>query len=528
MIDDLRSHPDGAHLEADVCVIGAGPAGIAIAREFLGSATTVLLVDSGGLEPDDRTDALNAGENVGMDLPTLHEGRTRAFGGATKLWPGQCIRLDPEDFEARSWVPGSGWPFPRSHLDPFYDRAEAWFGVPATASDEQAWRRFGMTPPPFVGLAHRTSVYTPHPDVGSRFRSEFEGSANVRVLLNATVARIHADGPAARRVEIRSLDGTAGSVTARAFVLCGGGVENARMLLLSELGNAHDLVGRYFQEHPTIWVDLDADRPRELQEFYGRLGRGEIRYLPKIRLDAGVQRERGTLSAVADLLFEPEETVGVAAARELSSALQERRRPSGLGPAQVWGAVRELDRVAVAGYRRFALGRPSAARLHRARLKILMEQAPNPESRVTLSTGRDVLGLPQARVDWRLTDLDRHTTRAMTGILDMELRRLGLARARGTDWLDGDDWTGHVEEACHHMGTTRMSADPRSGVVDADGRVHGTDGLYACGSSVFPTGGYANPTLTIVALALRLADHLKATLPAAVASTATPVWRTGP
>ncbi|MBC8093785.1 MAG: hypothetical protein H7Y15_17980 [Pseudonocardia sp.] len=168
--------------------------------------------------------------------------------------------------------------------------------------------------------------------------------------------------------------------------------------------------------------------------------------------------------------------------------------------------------MALGAYRRFAQGRPSAAPWDRARLKILMEQAPNRQSRVTLSEQTDALGLPKARVDWQLTELDRHTTRAMTGIMDSELRRLGLARLRGPGWLDDEDWTTHFEEGCHHMGTTRMSTDPRTGVVDADGRVHGTTGLYASGSSVFPTGGYANPTLTIVALALRLADHVKVAL----------------
>lgn len=524
MIGDFEELPTDAPLDADVCVIGAGPAGIAIAREFLGSGTRVLLVESGGLDQDDAVDGpLNDAENVGLALPTLYDGRTRAFGGATKLWPGQCVRLDTADFERRDWVPDSGWPIGRTDLDPFYDRAEAWFGMPAESSDDQAWRRFGMTPPPFDGLVHRTSMYTPFPDVGTHFRAEFAQSPNVRVLLGATVARIRT-GPdgAAERAEIRTRDGRVGEVSARVFVLAGGGVENARMLLLSDLGNDHDVVGRYFQEHPTIWVDLDVDAPEALQRFYGRLGRRTIRYLPKIRLAEQVQRERRTLSAVSDILFDLTETVGVRSARELSSALQDRRRPVGVGPAQLWGAVRELDRVALGAYRRFVQGRPSTAPWDRAQLKILVEQAPHRDSRVTLSEQPDALGLPKARVDWRLTELDRHTTRSMTGIMDSELRRLGLARLRGPEWLDDDDWTDHVEEGCHHMGTTRMSTDPRSGVVDADCGVHGVAGLYACGSSVFPTGGYANPTLTIVALALRLADHVKITLARGARVNATP------
>ncbi|MDN5931184.1 MAG: GMC family oxidoreductase [Pseudonocardia sp.] len=506
---------DGARVRADVCIVGAGPVGIAIARELAGAGTSVLLVESGGLEQDDTTDRLNHGENVGLPLPTMLDGRTRALGGATKLWPGQCIRFDDTDLDERSWVPGSGWPITMADLSPFYARAEAWFGIPDDAVDEQAWRRFGMTAPDYDGLLHRSSAYTPHPDIGTHYRAELERSPDVRVLLHATAARVHTtgDGSAARSVELRGLDGTVGHVDADTVVLCGGGIENARLLLLSELGNDHDQVGRHFQEHPTIWVDVDVDRPGELQDFYGLLGRGKIRYLPKIRLDPGVQRDEQVLNAVADVIWEPRETPGLAAARELSSALQGRRRPVGIGPAQLRAAVRDLGPVARAGFRRFAQGRPSAGPVERARLKILAEQSPNPDSRVTLSAERDVLGLPTARVDWRMTERERRTMQVMTAVLDRELRRLGLARLRGHDRLRGPDWQIGFEEACHHMGTTRMSATADTGVVDVDCRVHGVDGLYVCGSSVFPTSGYANPTLTIVAIALRLADHLRSTVP---------------
>lgn len=518
MIENFSSAvADGAPVRADVCVVGSGPVGIAIARGLAGSGTSVVLVESGGLEQDDTADRLNIGENVGLPLPTLLDGRTRALGGATKLWPGQCIRLDDTDLDERSWVPGSGWPITMADLGPYYRRAEAWFGIPDRAVDEQAWLRFAMTAPGYDGLLHRSSSYTPHPDIGTHHRADLESSPDVRVLLHATATRVRTTdaGTAARSVELRGFDGAVGRVDAGTVVLCAGGIENARLLLLSGLGNDHDQVGRYFQEHPTIWVDLDVDRPAELQDFYGRLGRGKIRYLPKIRLDPRVQRDEQVLSAVADIIWDQRETRGLATARELSSALQGRRRPTGVGPAQLREAVRDLGPVARAGFRRFVLGRPSAGPVERARLKILTEQSPNPESRVTLSAERDALGLPAARVDWRITDLERRTMVVMTDVLDRELRRLGLARLRGHEHLRGPDWQDGYEEACHHMGTTRMSATAAAGVVDADCRVHGIEGLYVCGSSVFPTSGYANPTLTIVALALRLTDHLLARGPAA-------------
>ena len=516
MISDLRGLPDGTHLDADVCIVGAGPVGIAVARELAGSGRSVLLLETGGLDPDPAADRLNDGETVGLPLPTLLGGRTRAFGGATKLWPGQCIRLDPEDLAERAWVPHSGWPITWADLAPYYGRAGEWFRMPRESFDEQAWRRFGMTPLPFAPgtIAHRSSMYTPIPDVGTHYRGELAAAPDVRVLLHATATRVHADADGVTGVTVREAGGHCAHVRADTVVLCGGGIENARLLLASDVGNAHDQVGRWFSEHPVLWIDLHVDDPRRLQEFFGLLGRGAVRYLPKLRLDPQAQRSRGALSAVADLVWHHREPEGLAAARELSSALQGRRRPA-LGPGGLRKAAGELGPVVRAGFRRFALGRPTAGPLERARLKILFEQAPNPASRVTLSSEVDALGVPKARVDWRLTEADRHTAQVWTGLLDAEFRRLGVARLGAVerlgalDRLAGPDWAAGYEEACHHMGTTRMSTAPRTGVVDADGQVHGVPGLYASGSSVFPTGGYANPTLTIVALALRLADHLR-------------------
>lgn len=514
MIQDFHDHAVGTRQVADLCIVGAGPAGLAIAHEFLDSGIDVLVVESGGLDPTSGADDLNAGENLGVPL-SLREGRARAFGGTGTRWPGQCIRLDGSDFEARDWVQDSGWPLDRERLEPFYGRAATWLGIPTGARDEQAWQRFGLVPPPFATdeLVHRSSMYSSHPDVGAFYRPDIERSSNVRVLLNASVSNIDigaADGVVGE-LAIRSLSGRVGQVRARTTVLCGGGIENARLLLLSGYGQRNDAVGRYLQDHPTLWVDLATDRPRAVQEFYGWLGRGKVRYVPRIRLAPEVQREQHVLNAIATLIHERAETPGLTAARELSSALQGKRWPRSLGRADLWSVLRELPGVAAGAFRRFVRGRPSAAPLERTRVQILLEQAPNPESRISLSSERDRLGLPMACVDWRLTDRERRTARVFVDVLDAEFRRLGLGRLEGFDWLDDADWIKGVEDAYHPIGTTRMSVDPATGVVDPDCRVHGLDGLYAVGTSVFPTSGYANPTLTLVALAMRLADHIKVT-----------------
>ncbi len=520
MFRDLRAEADGVRFDADVCVVGAGPAGITLACELLGSTIRVLLVESGGMEPSADVDVLNHGESAGLAFLGLRDGRTRAFGGTTKLWDGQCLPLADLDFEARSWVAHSGWPITAAEMRPFYARARSALAIPEHVNDEWIARRFASPSPAFDGgkLRPTFSVISHRLDLGRRHREALAAAPNVQVVLHANATRVHAgEQAAAERLEIRTLEGKTGTVTARAFVLCGGGIENARLLLLSNgaepsgLGNRHDLVGRFFQEHPVVYpAVLETASPAALQRHYDLLRDGRRRYLPKMLLSDDVQRSRRVLNGMADVLYEYDGDSPVGAAKDIYRSLREGRWPDRFA-AKARRALEDVGTIATTLYRRWARGRLTPPAPTRARLRILLEQAPDPGSRVTLSHERDALGLPRARVDWRLTDLERRTAEAVTETVGAELERLGVARLRAADWLaDGRaDWTDHVREAYHHMGTTRMADDPRHGVVDRDCRVHGVSGVYVCGSSVFPTSGSANPTLTIVALAMRLADHLK-------------------
>jgi len=139
------------------------------------------------------------------------------------------------------------------------------------------------------------------------------------------------------------------------------------------------------------------------------------------------------------------------------------------------------------------------------------QRAPNPDSRVTLSTEKDALGVPRARLDWRVTPLDKHSMRTFYQLLGREMGRTNTGRVQMKDWLLSDDmsWPSFISGGWHHMGTLRMSTDPKEGVTDPDCRVHGISNLYIGGAAVYPTAGAVNPTLTLVALSLRLADHLK-------------------
>jgi choline dehydrogenase-like flavoprotein len=522
MLDDLRRLEDGAELETDLCVIGGGAAGIAIAHELLGARTEVIVLESGGLRRSAETESLNEGETAGLHSESLVAGRGRLLGGATDQWGGQCLRPDPDTFAERSWVEHSGWPFDVHVLEPYLRRAESFFRIEGEAYDERVWDGFGVERPAVdaTRLLHRFSVWCPEPRLGRLYRDRLAQAANVRVLLHATATEIltTASGDRFDCVRAATPEGKTVRVRARACVLCVGAVENARLLLASTgvhaagIGNGHDLVGRFFQDHPNGHAAvIGAGNVERLQELYALRYRGRVRYLPRLVLSPERQRSEEVLSCAAHPVFHFGEESGIEAARRLRRALARRQRPEQLG-RELGRIVRDAGALASAAYQRIAHGGSTLTRPTMVTLQTHSEQAPNANSRVTLSARRDRLGVPLPKVDWRLTELDRRTTEVMVKAVGEEFRRLGLGEVRAEHWLADAGWTTRVHDSYHHMGTTRLGRDPRTSVVDADGQIHGLAGMFVAGSSVFPAAGYANPTLMIVALAIRLGDHLKGTL----------------
>lgn len=528
MIQDSDDLPAGSVIEADLCIIGAGPVGLALAREFIGMPSLrVVVLESGALGVKPKQQRLNDGvENVGLNhLGNTSAGRARAFGGTGRLWAGQCLPLDDIDFEARPWVPYSGWPLSATMLAPYVARAEAFFHVEGSVYDERNYARFNLPPPSWSPDALRASftVYTPRIDTGVAKLGEFRRATSIRVLLNAVVTDIETNSTATAVSGLRLLSSTGqvSQVRTRTVVLCAGGLENARLLLLSNavqpsgLGNGRNLVGRFFQEHPNgITATLTSTDPTsaDLQDRFRLLyGKGRLRYFPKFALSEATQRREQVLNCNAHLVFDYPETSAQPVLREVVNAMRQRRLPA-IPLSRAMGLASAVGEVSSAVARRYLRGlsprgKPTAVRLH-----CYLEQAPNPDSRVLLSpSARDVVNLPAMRVDWRMTELERRTLQVMTDTVSAEFARLGLGRMEATPWLHdlGADWQAHLSDCNHHIGTTRMAATPEMGVVGTDCGVYGVDGLYVGGSSVFPTSGYANPTLVMVALAIRLADELK-------------------
>jgi choline dehydrogenase-like flavoprotein len=288
MFTDARTIPAGTTLTADVCTVGAGAAGISIARELAHSPLDVCLLESGGLEYDLDTQQLYRGRSVGFPYFPLEIARLRFFGGTTNHWGGASRPLDDSDFEARDWVPHSGWPFRREALDPYYRRAHGVLELGPYAYDAGSWTTDERRPLRFEGESLRSAVLQQSPPtrLGQVYREELRRARNIRTCLNANLLEIETapTGGPVTRLRVASLERNEFYVEARAYVLATGGIENPRLLLLSRradpagLGNEHDLVGRFCMDHPiAAWGKPGTVAPYRFPlRFYAQRGRAAL------------------------------------------------------------------------------------------------------------------------------------------------------------------------------------------------------------------------------------------------------------
>jgi choline dehydrogenase-like flavoprotein len=532
MLFDARSIPGKQVIESDVCIIGGGPAGITLAREFIGQPFRVCLLESGGFEFDSDTQLLYRGENVGIPYFPLEAARLRFFGGSTNHWGGWCWPLAEIDFQTREWVPHSGWPFDRAHLDPYYARAQTICQLGPYNYETKFWEENGMRPLPFLDSRIRTEIIQPHGlRFGSAYRAELIGAKNVNVLLNANALEIETtyNASTATKIPVACLSGNRFVVAAKIFILATGGIENPRLLLLSNkirnagLGNQNDLVGRFFMDHPLFGSGLLLPSTPYIEAGLYSGGTHAIRktkYRGALTLSEDVQREERLLNYSCNLVSKRDtmlsDSPGMNALREFYEAGRRWQLPNDFWE-NLKNVISDVDTIGRAAYRKLIDGKP-LIKVNMFELWHHIEQSPNPDSRLTLSrTERDRLGKNRVRLDWRLGDMERRTIRRAQEILGQEAGRAGLGRVQISFDLKSKPWTPPKEPSSwsgpvgsyHHCGTTRMHVNPKQGVVDENCRVHGMANLFVAGSSVFPTIGYANPTLTIVALAVRLADHVK-------------------
>jgi len=459
---DLEDRSTFSH---DIAIIGAGMAGICLARELAHTDLSVCVLESGGEKPDAVTDSLNNGTatvygpdggNKSID-DYLHESRARYYGGTGNEWGGKCAYFDVHDFSARAWIPYSGWPFTYDCIEPYYDRACQLLRIPTLTGMKTSacgaveklnlQRNFSTSFRCFSGITGQ-----PMSTAFQDFKYGLKDFDNISVYLHANIARLHLDkeGREVRTAEVRCVNSRQHSVTAKHFILASGGIENVRILLNSErsrpggIGNQRDLVGRFFNGHGMFrYLDGLSQAPCQLS----RLSNDS-------NLSLYIDKDPKKIQGVYNLTYKAQWRERIAQfAATLTSNLNESHDEQ----------QSASDTLGVF---------------------FMIEQCPNPESRITLSNQLDALGIQTVALEWRFCENDLKTLE------------------KGIELFI-------IESSRHHMGGTRMSTSSEYGVVDQNSKVHEVDNLFVAGSSVFPTGGIANPTLTILALTIRLADYVK-------------------
>jgi choline dehydrogenase-like flavoprotein len=506
---DARQIDNQSLIEGDICIIGAGAAGISIALQWKNTPYKVILLEGGGMEYDDRVQELYRGKTIGHPYYPNRSSRLHYFGGSTMHWGGMCSVFDDIDFEKRDWVENSGWPITRKDIADYYAQAHDILDLGPFEWDVKYWQQqnSNFVPLPLDDNAIWSKMwhFSPPTRFGKKYREEVVSAPNIHLYTYANVVDITANEnvSAIQQVTVKNYAGKQHTVKAKFFVLACCSIQNSRILMACNkqapkgLGNDNDIVGRYFMEHVEIKTGelwLNHKDPLKLYEYVQA-----TKVRAELAISAQKQKELQILNATVSLM-----------PLELSKkTIPSVRLFTNEDPRK---SLDTLIKYSTLDKRNFLQRMFSKSIFQSYGLFTRAEQWPNPESRVVLNDEKDELGMPRADLKWTLSPIDKKTVYNINKLLGQQVGLAGIGRVKLYDWLADDtikELPDDTSGGWHHLGTTRMSDSPKTGVVDANCKIHSLANLYVAGASCYPTGGAVNPTLTCVAISLRLSDHLK-------------------
>jgi choline dehydrogenase-like flavoprotein len=504
---DARKLSNDTLIEGDICIVGAGAAGISMALEWINTPYKVILLEGGGFSYDEQVQELYAGKTTGQRYYPLKSARLHFFGGTTGHWAGMCSPFDAIDFEKREWVDHSGWPINREDLDPFYKRAQEKVELGPYEYDWRYWQKQNPELKPLLPdekvVWSKMWQYSPPTRFGEKYKDTIVKAKNIHLYTYANVVDIGANENVSsiQSVIVKNHAGKQHRVKARFFVLACCSIQNARLLLAANkqaakgLGNDNDNVGRYFMEHLEIKsAQLFLTKPDPLKLYQWDFG--VTKASAELAITAEMQRKHQILNGTASL--SPQEvSENIPATIDIWTDDDPRKNLDSL----LYKFQHGGDKV-----------KPGSNTNRVFQMFTRIEQAPNPNSRVTLDTEKDALGVPRATLHWELSPLEKRSIRKIYELIGQEVGKAGIGRVKVMDYLQDEkdqSWPSITGGGWHHMGTTRMSEDPKNGVVDANCKVHSLDNLFIAGASCYATSAAPNPTLTLITLTLRLSDHIK-------------------
>ncbi|GAA3757235.1 FAD-dependent oxidoreductase [Terriglobus aquaticus] len=508
--DLLQQSPAAAPHRSDVCIVGAGAAGISLAVLLSRAGKQVTLLEGGGIAPDSENDCFQAGVS-GLAYRGIREGRTQGLGGTTALWGGQILPLGDIDFEHRPWIAGSGWPICKADLLRFYQQALELEGLANTvAPDAAVWARIGAQPPAYPGMRTYLSRWCPEPDFAVLHADALRHD-RIRVWMNARAVSLHRCGEAVRGVTVRTPAGAEHTFRAEQFIFCLGAIESSRFFLQEQEGslpwNQSGLLGRHFQDH----VDCDAATlvprdPAALSRSFDAIYVQRQKYLPKLRLSESEQMRRSLLN-VGGTVYTPQQQDSSQPLRQAAGSLLRGKSPK----EGLLFSVRHLGQapsLARQSFRYLVQHRGSLQTRRPLTLRVHCEQEPCGNSTIRLAHTKDRLGMQQVEVHWVIADRELQTIRGFVQTVAQALAPIAIVEPHRDLLRKTADFRTHCQDSFHHMGGMRMNASAHAGVVDTDLRLHGTANCFVCSTAVFPTSGFSNPTHTLLALTARLAEHI--------------------